>query len=193
MRRIVLAAALLLLLDPAAHAGVGEVWAQARWGEDAAALLQGFGARATRLDPPLDFGDSTAPVALPDAEIGGHRFVVYFQMNKAGGGLARIHFERPRHGAVLGIYRDTVAALESEYGAPTEACEIPRRADPGRQVTIVRIWRRDAGTVRAVFRDTTLGASEGCLPGERVGTNPCGLTGQIFVQVSRDAGAGRCG
>ncbi len=191
MRRIALAAALLLLASPAC-AGVADVWARADWGADAAALLRGFGDRAIRLDPPLEFGDSEARVALPDAEIGGHRFVVYFQ-EEPGGGLMRIHFERPRHGAVLGVFRDTVAALESEYGEPTLACEIPRQNAVGNQATRVRIWRRAHGTVRAVFRDTTLGAGEGCLAEERSGTSPCGLTGHIFVQVSRGPGAAGCG
>jgi hypothetical protein len=53
----------------------------------------------------------------------------------------------------------------------------------------VRVWARPGGTVRAVFRDTSIESSEGCLAEERSGTSPCGLTGQIFVQISRaDAG-----
>jgi hypothetical protein len=181
-----------LLLPAAARASVGEVWDRAAWGADADTLLREFGARAVRLDPPLAFGDGEARVALQAAEIGGHRFVVYFQAG-ADGGLRRIHFERPRHGAVLGIFRDTINALEAEYGEPTRACDIPRQRGVGNQMTLVRIWQREQGTVRAVFRDTTLGAGEGCLAEDRSGTTACGAVGQLFIQVTREVPPEDCG
>jgi hypothetical protein len=178
--------AFLLLFPAAAHASIGEVWQRVRWGEDDAALARTFGARATVLDRPIEYGDAETRVVLRDVALGGYGFAVYFQIDKAGRGLRRIHFERPRHGAVLGVFRDVVAALEAELGAPTRACEIPRQAPSGYQAQSVRLWVRDGGTVRAVFRDTTLSAGEGCLAENRSGTSPCGLTGQLFVQISRE-------
>ena len=182
MRALLLAAA--LLLPSAAHASIGEVWDRVRWGEDDAALARSFGGRATVLDRPIEYGDSRVRVVLKDVELGGHVFAVYFQTGKDG--LRRIHFERPRHGAVLGVFRDVVAALQNELGTPTSACDIPRQAPTGYQQQSVRVWARPGGTVRAVFRDTSIESSEGCLAEERSGTSPCGLTGQIFVQISRE-------
>jgi hypothetical protein len=179
-------AALLILVPPSADASVGEVWQRVQWGESDAALAREFGKRATVLDRAIEYGDSETRVVLRDVALGGHGFAVYFQMDKAGRGLRRIHFERPRHGAVLGVFRDVVAALEVELGAPTRACEIPRQAPSGYQAQSVRLWVRDGGTVRAVFRDSTLSAGDGCLAENRSGTSPCGLTGQIFVQISRE-------
>ena len=184
-RRLPLVAA--LLVSTSAHASIGEVWNRVQWGEDDAALARSFGARATVLDRPIEYGDSQVRVVLRDVDLGGYAFVVYFQTDKDG--LRRIHFERPRHGAVLGVFRDVVAALENELGNPTSACDIPRQAPTGYQQQSVRVWTRPGGTVRAVFRDTSIESSEGCLAEERSGTSPCGLTGQIFVQITRaDAG-----
>ena len=175
-----------LLVSTSAHASVGEVWSRVQWGEDDAALARSFAGRATVLDRPIEYGDSQVRVVLRDVELGGHVFVVYFQTDSNG--LRRIHFERPRHGAVLGVFRDVVAALEGELGNPTSACDIPRQAPTGYQQQSVRVWTRPSGTVRAVFRDTSIESSEGCLAEERSGTSPCGLTGQIFVQISPDPG-----
>lgn len=178
--------ALAVLASSPAHASVSEVWGRVQWGEDDAALARSFGGRATVLDRPIEYGDAHVRVVLRAVALGGHAFAVYFQTGTDG--LRRIHFERPRHGAVLGVFRDVVAALEAELGRPTSACDIPRQAPTGYQAQSVRIWARPAGVVRAVFRDTSIESSEGCLAEERSGTSPCGLTGQIFVQISRDAG-----
>jgi hypothetical protein len=176
--------ALALVLPAAAQASVGEVWQRVQWGERDDALARAFGGRATVLDRPIEYGDTAVHVVLRDVTLGGHNFAVYFQSD--GAGLRRIHFERPRHGAVLGIWRDVVAALEDELGRPSSACDIPRQRTTGYQAERVRLWRRDRGTVRAVFRDTSIQSSEGCLAEERSGSSPCGLTGQIFVQITRD-------
>jgi hypothetical protein len=179
-----LLSAATLLLATAAHASVGEVWNRVQWGEDDAALARSFAGRATVLDRPIEYGDTAVRVVLRDVALGGYTFAVYFQTD--GAGLRRIHFERPRHGAVLGVFRDVVAALQEELGPPTAACDIPRQAPTGYQAQSVRLWTRPAGTVRAVFRDTSIESSEGCLAEERSGTSACGLTGQIFVQISRE-------
>jgi len=178
-------AGFLVLFPAAAHAAIGEVWQHVRWGEDDATLARTFGARATVLDRPIEYGDAEVRVVLRQVTIGGHAFVVYFQMDKVDGGLRRIHFERPRHGAVLGVFRDVVAAIEAEYGDASYTCDLPPRSTLARQVEMARIWEVDGGIIRAVFRDSTLSASDGCLAEERSGTSPCGLTGQIFVQISR--------
>ncbi len=183
----------MLATASAAHASVADIWQQTRWGQSSRELAATFGARATVLDRPIEYGDSEVRVVLRDEKIGGYDFTVYFQEDKAGGGLVRIHFERPRHGAILGVFRAVADALEAEYGAPTRSCTIPPRAPSGYQAAIIRIWERDAGAIRAVFRDTTIEATEGCLREDRSGTSACGLTGQMFVQVTpRGAGAPRC-
>jgi hypothetical protein len=183
VRALIVAAA--LLVSAAAHASsIGEVWQHARWGDGDAALARAFGSRATVLDPPIEYGDSTVRVVLRDVRLGGHEFAVYFQTDAAG--LRRIHFERPRHGAVLGVFRDVVAAIEAEYGDGAYACDVPPRSTLARQIETTRIWEVGGGVIRAVFRAATLAAGEGCLAENRSGTSPCGLTGQIFVQVSRD-------
>lgn len=174
--------ALTLLIPATAQAALGEIWQRVAWGESDAAIAREFGNRATVLDRPIEYGDTRVRVVLRDVMLGGHEFAVYFQSD--GSGLRRIHFERPRHGAVLGVYRDVVAALEDELGPPTGACDIPRQAPTGYQAEQVRLWTRAGGTVRAVFRDTSIQSSEGCLAEERSGSSPCGLTGQIFVQIS---------
>lgn len=187
------AALALALAAAAAEAGVTEVWRQTRWGESSQALAGTFGARATLLDRPIEYGDSYVEVVLRDAEIAGYDFNVYFQMDEAGGGLKRIHFERPRHGAVLGVFRDVVAALEAELGQPAASCTIPPRSPSGYQAAITHVWRREGAAIRAVFRDTTVQATEGCLREQRSGTSPCGLTGHLFVQIGRaEPGAERC-
>ena len=42
--------------------------------------------------------------------------------------------------------------------------------------------------IRAIFRDTTIEAFEGCLAGDPNGdflmAGPCGLTGQLLVRIS---------
>lgn len=165
---------------------MSEIWRRVQWGESDAALSREFGRDATVLDRPIEYGDTRVHVVLRGVRLGGHDFAVYFQSDRSG--LRRIHFERPRHGAVLGVYRDVVAALGDEFGPPTGACDIPRQRPSAYQAEHVRLWTRPGGTVRAVFRDTSIESSEGCLAEERSGSAPCGLTGQIFVQISVDEG-----
>ena len=62
----------------------------------------------------------------------------------------------------------------------------------GYQAAAERVWRRDGRVIRAVFRDTTIEAFEGCLAGDPNGdlrvdplmAGPCGLTGQLLVRIS---------
>jgi hypothetical protein len=127
-----------------------------RFGDTSDALVERFDARATRLDRPLDFGDSYVDVVLRRYPLGGYPFIVYFQMDKTDHRLRRIQIERPRHGAVAMVHRAAVAALSERYGTPTHMCaeRIPR---PGGHAIDERVWRRADVTVRLVFRERGLG------------------------------------
>src|SRR5205085_1675646 len=79
------------------------------WGEPSRALLAHFGARATVLPRPLDFGDSYTDVVLRNVPAGGFPLIAYFQMDKMTGGLKRIQLERPRHGVTAPAFREALA------------------------------------------------------------------------------------
>ena len=181
-----LLAIVLLPMMPApaapAGGGIAGLWQGLRWGEPDAAVAGHFGAAATRLPRALDFGDAYVDLVLRDRVIGGFPFVVYFQMDKRGGGLKRIQIERPRHGVNPPAFRAALAELGAAYGAPDRSCALPPSPASGYQATVERLWRRDDATVRAVFRDTTLEASEGCF--SLVAGGPCGLTGQLIIRIS---------
>jgi hypothetical protein len=89
--------------------------------------------------------------------------------------------ERQRHGANPRVFRAVVEALTADYGAASAACQWPAAPGNGYQASGERIWVPADVTIRAMFRDTTLEASQGCLD---LAEAPCGLTGQLFVQVS---------
>lgn len=157
-----------------------DIAAATHWGESSAELLRRFGPAATRLAAPLDFGDSYTDVVLRQVALGGWGVIVYFQMDKAGGGLKRIQVERPRHGVNRAAFHAVAAALDAEYGAPDRLCGIRPGPAGGFQEAAERIWRRGDQVIRAIFRDTTIEAFEGC-----IGTvGPCGLTGQLLVRIS---------
>ena len=143
------------------------------------ALVEQLGTRATVLPRPIDFGDSYADVVLRNLSFGGVALIAFFQMDKATGGLKRVQFERPRHGVNPPAYRAVMGALEAEYGSPDAACFIPAGPASGYQAAVERVWLRDGMTIRAIFRDTTIEAFEGCLWWWMM--PPCGLTGQILV------------
>jgi hypothetical protein len=185
----VLLAAILCLLSPAARgAGIVDVWQGTYWGEPSRALVAHFGARATVLPRPLDFGDSYADVVLRNVPVGGFPLIAYFQMDKTTGGLKRIQLERPRHGVTPPAFRAVLAALEAALGAPEAMCGVPPVPASGYQAAAERVWSRHGVVIRAIFRDTTLEAFEGCLR-----TGSCGLTAQLLVRVSPPGGdPGRC-
>lgn len=152
------------------------------WGETSRALLETLGARATVLTRPIDFGDAYADVVLRDATLGGVAMTAFFQMDKRTGGLKRVQFERPRHAVNPPAYRAVVAALDTEYGPPAATCAAPAVLANGYQAAVERVWLRDGLTIRAIFRDTTIEAFEGCLRWWM--TPPCGLTGQMLVRFA---------
>lgn len=170
--------------------GIAETWAGIRWGESSAELARHFGARATVLPRPVDFGDSYADVVLRDQNIGGFALTVFFQMDKASGGLKRVQIERRRHGVTPPALRAVLAALEEAYGPPDLLCGTPARAASGYQAAAERLWRRDGGVIRAVFRDNTIDALDVCLGGPGIA---CSLGGQLLIRITpADTDALRC-
>jgi hypothetical protein len=190
---VVSAVAALLCSSAAVQAqGIRAVWQSTYWGEPSSELLAHFGGRATALPWRIDFGDSYADVALRNLSLGGYSFVVFFQMDKAGGGLKRIQIERQRHGVNPPAFRAIVGALDAALGVADARCEIPARPASGYQAATELTWRRGGMAVRAVFRDTTIEAFEGCLFGDP-SMGPCGLTGQLLVRISPpDQDPGTC-
>jgi hypothetical protein len=174
----------------ASAAGLQDIWAGIRWGESSSELLRDFRGRATELPRPLDFGDSYVDVVIRDVPLGGYPVIAYFQMDKATGGLKRIQLERPRHGVTPPAFRGALSAIEDEYGAPDLLCGVRPGPASGYQAAAERIWHRGGAVIRAIFRDTTIEAIEGCVSG-LVGT--CGLTAQLLVRISPEAvDAGQC-
>ena len=190
--RFGMAVAVLVLAGAAVRAAeLDPVLDGVRWGEDSRALVKSFGARAIRLSPPIEFGDSYVDVALRGQSLGGYDFAVYFQMDKATRRLKRVMLERQRHGANPMVYRAVLAALTRDYGAPAAACHARPLSGNGYQAAGERVWLPDGLTIRAVFNDTTIEAEEGCTS---AGAAACGLTGHLFVQIlPRAPGTGPCG
>jgi hypothetical protein len=152
------------------------------WGEPQNALFAHFGKRALVLRRPIDFGDSYTQIVLRDVVLAGVPLIAFFQMDKVTGGLKRVQIERQRHGVNPPAYRGIVSALQGEYGRPDAACSIWPTVQNGYQSGAELDWSRSGNLIRAVFRDTTIEAVEGCFGDLSAG--PCGLTGQLFVRIS---------
>ena len=182
----------LSVAAPAQDGGLPELLRQTRWGESGESLLRQFGRQATRLPWRLDYGDTYVEIVLRDQPIGGIRFIAYFQMNRKAGGLARIQLERPRRAANPPAFRAALAALAEAYGAPDRQCAEPPRPGNGYQAAAERLWRRGDDVIRAIFRDTTLEASEGCF--DLTAGGPCGLGAQLLLRIGpRGRDRGGCG
>jgi len=177
----VLICALPLSAPLARAAGVDDAFQGTYWGESSGALLAHFGASATVLPRPLDFGDSYTDIVLQRIVVGGVPLIAFFQMDKTTGGLKRIQLERQRHGVNPPAFRAVIGGLKSEFGAPDEMCAMRPSPANGYQGAAERIWRRDDIVIQAIFRDTTLEAFEGCFD---LTAGPCGLTGQMLVRIS---------
>jgi hypothetical protein len=165
-------------------AGIADAWEGTQWGESQSALIAHFGVRATRLARPIDFGDSYAQIVLRRVVVGGVPLVAFFQMDKATGGLKRIQLERQRHGVNPPAFRAVLGALEAAYGAPDMMCGVGPGPTGGYQAAAERVWLHSGRVIRAIFRDTTIEAFEGCLAGDPSIAGPCGLTGQLLVRIS---------
>ena len=170
-----------VILTSSAVAAPVALWDGVRWGESSSELVGHLDPQAKSLSRPIEFGDSYVDVVARKQMLGGFAFTIIFQMDKTTRGLKRVMLERQRHGANPKVYRAVVTALEAIYGPPARACDRPAAWRNGYQVSSQRIWRHDDLVIRATFRDTTIEAKEGCL---FVATMPCGLTGQLFIQIS---------
>jgi hypothetical protein len=179
----------LALVAASAAGAVAEnlesIWHGTYWGETSDALIRRFGGRALALPQPIDFGDSYVDVVLRDVVVGGYKLTVFFQMDKATHGLKRIQVERNRHGVNPPAFQAVAEALDDEFGTPDVLCGIQPRPSSGYQRAAERIWLRDSRVIRAIFRDTTLEAFEGCV---FPGAGPCGLVGQLLVRISPPGG-----
>jgi hypothetical protein len=154
-----------------------------QWGESQSALLAHFGARVTVLPSPIDFGDSYTQIVLRNFVLGGVPLIAFFQIDKATQGLKRIQLERQRHGVNPPAFRGVIGGLEAKFGIPDAMCRILPGPRSGYQAAAEFDWSRGNNLVRAVLRDTTIEAVEGCLSRDLT-AGPCGLTGQLFVRIS---------
>jgi len=181
---VLLAVLALLQVSQAAAADLADVFLGVRWGESSSALLAVLGGRATPLPQPIDFGDSYAQIVRRDVALGGVPLITFFQMDKRTGGLKRIQLERQRHGVNPPAFRAVFGALATTYGVPDATCVVPPGPAGGYQAAAENVWRPDGLVIRAIFRDTTIEAFEGCLSGDPSIAGPCGLTGQLLVRIS---------
>ena len=171
--------------QPADAAATG--WHGTNWGEGTDELSRQFGAAATRLDRPIDFGDSYADLALKNYDIGGYGFTVFFQMDKRTHGLKRIQIERGRHGAVPQVAKAVFNVLVADYGQPTIACST-RAHTIEAQSLVEETWERDGTTVRALFREASLNTLDPYLAravGDFVtGSTAAGLSQQLLIRIA---------
>jgi len=188
--RALLAALALLHAADAAAADLADVFRGVRWSEPGNELLADLGGRAVLLPQAIDFGDSYAEIVRRDITAGGVPLITFFQMDNRTGGLKRIQLERQRHGVNPPAFRAVFGALAAMYGAPGAACAVPPGPAGGYQAAAESVWRLDGFVVRAIFRDTTIEAFEGCLSGDPSVAGPCGLTGQLLVRISPEDGGG---
>lgn len=170
---------------PADAAATG--WRGTVWGESTDGLGREFGAAATRLARPIDFGDAYADLVLKNYDIGGYGFTVFFQMDKQTRGLKRIQIERGRHGAVPAVAKAAFDALAASYGPPTVACAIRARTIDAQNLTEA-VWQRDDTTVRALFREASLNTLDPYLAravGDFVaGSTAAGLSQQLLIRIA---------
>lgn len=171
-----------------AHAGgLDDAWTGTRWGEAPEALQRHFGARGFAVPRPIDFGDSYAPLVVRGLSLGGFSLIAYYQIDKATHGLKRIQLERPRHGVNAAAFRAVFMALDDAYGAPSTQCGTLPGPTTGYQGAAEYVWKREDAVIRAIFRDTTLEALNGCY------SPACGLTAQLLVRISpRTEDSGSC-
>jgi hypothetical protein len=149
-----------------------------RWGESPEELQRHFGARSFPLAQPIDFGDSYAPLVVRGVCVGGFPLIAFYQIDKLTHGLKRIQLELPRHMVNAGAFRGVFVAPDAEYGAPDRDCGTLPGPTTGYQGAAEYVWMRGGEMIRAIFRDTTLEALDGCY------SPACGLTAQLLVRIS---------
>jgi hypothetical protein len=174
--------ALSMMLAAAARAeGLDDAWRGTRWGESPEELQRHSGARGFPLAEPIDFGDSYAPLVVRGVSVGGFALIAYYQIDKLTHGLKRIQLELPRHMVNAGAFRGVFLALDAEFGAPDRDCGTLPGPTTGYQGAAEYVWMRGGSVIRAIFRDTTLEALNGCY------SPACGLTAQLLVRISPPA------
>jgi hypothetical protein len=180
-------AVVVALALPGAADAADSGWHGTAWGESTEGLGRQFGAAATRLDRPIDFGDSYADLVLKNFDVGGYGFTVFFQMDKRSHGLKRIQIERGRHGAVPQVAKAAFDALVESYGPPTIACSTRAHTIDAQNLT-EEVWQRDDTTVRALFREASLNTLDPYLAravGDFIsGTSPVGLSQQLLIRIA---------
>jgi hypothetical protein len=152
------------------------------WGESSSSLLSQFGAQATRLPQPFDFGGSYVDVVVRGVTLSRVPARCFFQMDKATHGLKRVQLEPLGHQINPPTCRAMAATLGSQLGPPDQICVAAPVPAAGFQAAVEEQWQHGDATVSAFFRDTTLQAFEGCLFGPASGW--CGLHGQILVRIA---------
>jgi hypothetical protein len=103
-----------------------------------------------RLDRPLDYGPLVAPLVMSDYRLAGSRFFVYFQFERAGGGLRQILVQRRRADGEVVAYETLLGELLELRGPPAEHCARDRRAAIKREGSR---WTNARSTVRLVLFD----------------------------------------
>ncbi|HLY89450.1 MAG TPA: hypothetical protein VKQ27_10750 [Acetobacteraceae bacterium] len=180
-------AALIAVALPQPVDAAATGWLGTNWGDSTDGLGRQFGAAATRLDRSIDFGDSYADLVLKDYDIGGYRFIVYFQMDKHTHGLKRIQIERGRHGAVPQVAKAAFDFLVASYGPPTMACAIRAHTIDEQNLT-EEVWQREGNEVRALFREASLNTLDPYLAravGDFVtGSTAEGLSQQLLIRIA---------
>lgn len=177
-------AGLLLLTGAIAEAkaeGLADAWMGTSWGETPEAVQRHFGQRGFALPQALDFGDSYAPLVVRNIDVGRHRMIAYYQVDKTTHGLKRIQLELPRNRVNVDAFRNVFEALDADYGRPDVFCDTLPGPTTGYQGSAEYVWKLDDMVIRAIFRDTTLEAWGGCY------SPACGLTAQLLVRISPPA------
>jgi hypothetical protein len=103
-----------------------------------------------RLDRPLDYGPILAPLVIGDYRLAGSRFFVYFQFDRASGGLRQILVQRRRADGEVVAYETLLGELLQRRGPPAEHCARDRRAAVRREGSR---WTDARSTVRLVLFD----------------------------------------
>ena len=120
-KRVALLVAVMLLAIPAASAADLPGWEAARWGMTAEEIEQAFAGKAIHLGGRLDYHEAYAELGVPEVELGGLDFALYFQMSTATDRLQQVLLEH-RKTASAEATAAVREALERRFGPPTALC-----------------------------------------------------------------------
>jgi hypothetical protein len=149
-----LLAGLMGLTGPARADDLGPVLAAfgATWGQTVEQVQAALPAdlHPRRLDRPLDYGPMLAPLVIGHYRLAGSRFFVYFQFDRANGGLRQILVQRRRADGEVVAYETLLGEMLQRRGPPAEHCARDRRAAVRREGSR---WTDARSTVRLVLFD----------------------------------------